>query len=183
MKAAIVTCGGLCPGLNVVIREIVMSLSYNYKVKEIYGIQFGYRGFYQYDWLPLTPEKVKTIHHLGGTILGSSRGGFDLDKIIEGLDARHINHLYVIGGDGTHNGMQKIQAEVAKRGIKMAVCGLPKTIDNDIPIIDKSFGFETSVEVFIIFFIFFNWIKIFIFIFIFLYKSLLLQTNYLFYSF
>ena len=141
------TCGGLCPGLNVVIREIVMSLFYNYKVKTVYGIQFGYRGFYQYDWLELTPEKVKTIHHLGGTILGSSRGGFDLDKIIEGLDARRVNQLYVIGGDGTHYGMQKIQAEVAKRGIKLAVCGLPKTIDNDIPIIDKSFGFETSVEV------------------------------------
>lgn len=123
-----------------------MSLNYNYKVSTIYGIQFGYRGFYQYDWLELTPEKVKSIHHLGGTILGSSRGGFDLDKIMEALEARHVNHLYVIGGDGTHNGMQKIQAESARRGVKMAVCGLPKTIDNDIPIIDKSFGFETSVE-------------------------------------
>ena len=93
VKAAIVTCGGLCPGLNVVIREIVMSLSYNYKVKEIYGIQFGYRGFYQYDWLELTPEKVKSIHHLGGTILGSSRGGFDLEKICDGLEFRHINQV------------------------------------------------------------------------------------------
>ena len=93
MKAAIVTCGGLCPGLNVVIREVVMSLFYNYKVKEIYGIQFGYRGFYSYDWLELTPEKVKSIHHLGGTILGSSRGGFDADKILEALEARHINQV------------------------------------------------------------------------------------------
>lgn len=141
------TCGGLCPGLNVVIREIVMSLYFNYKVKSIYGIQFGYKGFYMHDWIELNPDNVKTIHHLGGTILGSSRGGFDLEKIVGALESKGINQLYVIGGDGTHYGMQKLQAECTRRGLKIAVAGLPKTIDNDIPIIDKSFGFETSVEV------------------------------------
>lgn len=95
VKAAIVTCGGLCPGLNVVIRELVMSLHYNYKVSEIYGIQFGYKGFYAYDWVELTPNKVKTIHKLGGTILGSSRGGFDKEKIINSLKAKGINQVLI----------------------------------------------------------------------------------------
>lgn len=93
VKAAIVTCGGICPGINVVIREIVMSLSYNYKVKEIYGIQFGYRGFYEHEWVQLLPQSVKSIHKLGGTILGSSRGGFDLKKIIDVLKEKEINHV------------------------------------------------------------------------------------------
>jgi len=93
-KAAIVTCGGLCPGLNVVIREIVMSLSFNYEVKEIYGIHWGYKGVYsnpEKDWIRLTPKEVKTIHKQGGTILGSSRGGFDADKMLDALQERGIN--------------------------------------------------------------------------------------------
>lgn len=94
MKAAIVTCGGLCPGINVVIRELVMSLSYNYKVKEIYGIPFGYKGFYNPDeWVKLSSENVKAIHKLGGTILGSSRGGYQRDKIINILKEKGINHV------------------------------------------------------------------------------------------
>lgn len=88
MKAAIVTCGGLCPGLNVVIREVVMSLHFNYGATEIYGVQWGYKGFYtnpDKNWVKLTPTKVKNIHKLGGTILGSSRGGFNADKILDSL--------------------------------------------------------------------------------------------------
>jgi 6-phosphofructokinase len=93
VRACIVTCGGLCPGLNVVIREIFNTLYYNYKVKTIYGIKFGYKGFYSYEWEELTPQKVKDIHALGGTVLGSSRGGFDADKIIEKLLEHNINHV------------------------------------------------------------------------------------------
>ncbi len=102
-------------------------------------------GFYSYDWIELTLEKVKDIHHLGGTILGSSRGGFDGNKITDALVAKGINQVYLIGGDGTHKGIIALSEEISKRGLLIGIVGLPKTIDNDIPIIDKSFGFETSV--------------------------------------
>jgi 6-phosphofructokinase 1 len=98
VRAAIVTCGGLCPGLNVVIREIVMSLHFNYEAQEIWGVKWGYKGFYSKTvdgegdfWTPLTPSVVKNIHKLGGTLLGSSRGGFNADKILDGIEARGIN--------------------------------------------------------------------------------------------
>lgn len=146
VRAAIVTCGGLCPGLNAVIRDIVMSLCLNYKVKDVYGIQFGYKGFYSYEFMKLTPEIVQDIHNKGGTIIGSSRGGFDLNKIVQSLVDNKINQLYVIGGDGTHKGVDAIYQEIKKRKLKIAVCGLPKTIDNDLPYIDKSFGFDTAVD-------------------------------------
>ena len=93
VKACIVTCGGLCPGLNVVIREVFNSLWYNYKVKSIYGIKFGYKGFYTYDWIELSPQVVRNIHNLGGTMLGSSRGGFDLEKIINSIIEKDINQV------------------------------------------------------------------------------------------
>jgi 6-phosphofructokinase 1 len=146
VRAAIVTCGGLCPGLNVVIRELVMCLWYNYGVKHIYGIKYGFKGFYSHEWEPLTPKVVVDIHHLGGTILGSSRGGFDSEKIIQAMKDNQINQVYVVGGDGTHRGIDVLYREIARQQLAISVCGIPKTIDNDIPIIDKSFGFETSVE-------------------------------------
>lgn len=150
VKACIVTCGGLCPGLNVVIREIVMSLKYNYEVNEVYGIPFGYRGFYDkgknYEWIPMTPQTVKSIHKVGGTILGSSRGGFDADKIIDALEAKGINQVYIIGGDGTHRGINALVKRAFERKVMISFAGVPKTIDNDIPLIDYSFGFHTSVE-------------------------------------
>ena len=150
VKAAIVTCGGLCPGLNVVIREIVMSLWFNYEVKEIYGIKWGYKGFYtdvEQNWVKLGPEHVSDVHKLGGTFLGSSRGGFDGDKIINSLLERGIKQVYIIGGDGTHRGINALSKMAADRGVEIAFAGIPKTIDNDIPIIDSSFGFATSCEV------------------------------------
>ena len=111
VKAAIVTCGGLCPGLNVVIREIVMSLWYNYEVKEIYGIKWGYKGFYtdiEKNWIKLHPSTVSHIHKEGGTMLGSSRGGFDGDKIINALLEKGISQVYIVGGDGTHRGINAL---------------------------------------------------------------------------
>lgn len=95
VKAAIVTCGGICPGVNVVIREIVMSLYYNYKVHEIYGIPHGYKGFYSEEWIQLHPDKIKTLHHFGGTFLGTSRGGFNLEKILEALLKKGINQVKI----------------------------------------------------------------------------------------
>lgn len=146
VRAAIVTCGGLCPGLNTVIRELVMCLSYSYRVKTIYGVPNGYRGTYENEYLELTPKTVSSIHMRGGTILGSSRGGFNLDKILEGLAKRGVNQLYVIGGDGSHRGALSIYKGALERKMLLAVVAVPKTIDNDVPIIDKSFGFDTAVE-------------------------------------
>ena len=146
VKAAIVTCGGLCPGLNVVIREIVMSLWFNYGVRDIFGVKWGYHGFHNSeDIIRLNPKVVKNLHHHGGTFLGSSRGGFDQEKIVKACKEKGINQLYIIGGDGTHRGIYKLYEYVTEQCDKIAICGIPKTIDNDIPIIDKSFGFDTAV--------------------------------------
>ncbi len=146
-KVAIVTCGGLCPGLNVVIRELVMSLWYNYGVRTINGIKFGYGGIQDEKcWLTLTPKDVCNIHLQGGTILGTSRGGFDGPKIVEALNNKGINMMYLIGGDGTHRGIMALGNELKKTNTKIIIAGIPKTIDNDIPLIDRSFGFESSIE-------------------------------------
>lgn len=140
VKAAIATCGGLCPGLNDVVEELVEVLYYNYGVDDIYGVRMGYRGFHQSQYQPmmkLTPESVEGIHNLGGTVLGSSRGGFDHVKILDACIANGINQLYLIGGDGTHRAADIIYKHARDRGLKMTVVGIPKTIDNDIGTIDK----------------------------------------------
>ncbi|KAJ0581147.1 putative 6-phosphofructokinase [Helianthus annuus] len=146
VHACIVTCGGLCPGLNTVIREIVASLHDMYGVTRIEGIEGGYRGFYSRNTIQLTPKKVNGIHKRGGTIIGTSRGGYDNNKIVSSIQDRGINQVYIIGGDGTQKGASAIYEEVRRRGLQVAVVGIPKTIDNDIPVIDKSFGFDTAVE-------------------------------------
>ncbi|XP_010541000.1 PREDICTED: ATP-dependent 6-phosphofructokinase 1 isoform X2 [Tarenaya hassleriana] len=144
--ACIVTCGGLCPGLNTVTREIVCGLAYMYGVKRILGIDGGYRGFYAKNTVPLDPKVVNDIHKRGGTVLGTSRGGHDTAKIVDSIQDRGINQVYIIGGDGTQKGAAVIFEEIRRRGLKVAVAGIPKTIDNDIPVIDRSFGFDTAVE-------------------------------------
>ncbi|XBH97326.1 hypothetical protein VPH35_127011 [Triticum aestivum] len=126
--------------------EIVCGLSDMYGVTKILGIQGGYRGFYARNTIDLTPKSVNDIHKRGGTILGSSRGGHDTMKIVDSIQYRGINQVYVIGGDGSQRGAGVIFEEVRKRGLKVAVAGIPKTIDNDIPVIDKSFGFDSAVE-------------------------------------
>ncbi|KAM5579215.1 ATP-dependent 6-phosphofructokinase 6-like [Rosa sericea] len=146
VRACIVTCGGLCPGLNTVIREIVCGLYHMYGVHRILGIEGGYRGFYARNTIPLTPKVVNDIHKRGGTILGTSRGGHDTSKIVDSIQDRGINQVYILGGDGTQKGASVIFEECRRRGLKVAVAGIPKTIDNDIPVIDKSFGFDTAVE-------------------------------------
>jgi len=149
-KAAIVSCGGLCPGLNNVIRDITMGLYYNYGVTEIYGIRYGYRGFiekYGYEPIKLTPDVVDDLHTKGGTILASSRGSQPKSEIVDFLEKHNINILFAIGGDGTLKGAHQIYEEITKRGAKISVIGLPKTIDNDIAFISKTFGFETAVSV------------------------------------
>lgn len=146
VRACIVTCGGLCPGLNTVIREIVYSLYHMYGVTRVLGIDGGYKGFYARNTIPLTPKVVNDIHKRGGTILGTSRGGHDTSKIVHSIQDRGINQVYIIGGDGTQKGASVIFEEIRRRGLKVVVAGIPKTIDNDIPVIDRSFGFDTAVE-------------------------------------
>lgn len=149
-KAAIVTCGGLCPGLNNVIRSIVMELYYRYNVKRIIGIKYGYEGFipsYNHPIVELTPKLVEQIHLFGGTILGSSRGEQKVSEIVDAIENININILFCIGGDGTLRGAAAITEEIEKRKLKIAVVGIPKTIDNDINYIEKSFGFETAFSI------------------------------------
>ncbi|MQL84490.1 hypothetical protein Taro_016994 [Colocasia esculenta] len=146
VRACIVTCGGLCPGLNTVIREIVCGLSDMYGVHRVLGIEGGYKGFYARNTIPLTPKSVNDIHKRGGTVLGTSRGGHDTLKIVDHIEDREINQVYIIGGDGTQKGASLIFEEIRNRCLKVSIVGIPKTIDNDIEVIDKSFGFDTAVE-------------------------------------
>ena len=149
-RAGIVTCGGLCPGFNDVIRSIVMELHFHYGVRRIHGFCNGYQGFipkYKRPVLELTPQSVSQIHEHGGTILGTSRGEQDPGEIVDCLERMGINLLFVIGGDGTLRGAQAICREIEARNAKIAVVGIPKTIDNDIMFIDQSFGFQTAFSV------------------------------------
>ena len=149
VKAAIVTCGGLCPGLNDVIRAIVMELHHGYKAPTVLGIRFGLEGFipkYEHEILELTPSTVSDIHTFGGTILGTSRGPQSSEEIVDTLERLNINMLFVLGGDGSMKAASAIHQEVTKRDRKIAVVGIPKTIDNDINFISRSFGFETAVD-------------------------------------
>ena len=149
-KVAIVSCGGLCPGLNNVIRSLVNQLFYRYKVKNIIGIQYGFEGFirkYKHPVIDLTPECVENIHLFGGTILGTSRGKQDIGLIVDRLSELNIDILFCIGGDGTMRGAHAIYEEITSRKLKISVAGIPKTIDNDINLIDKSFGFESAFTI------------------------------------
>ncbi|XP_031488219.1 ATP-dependent 6-phosphofructokinase 6-like [Nymphaea colorata] len=146
VSACIVTCGGLCPGLNTVVRELVCGLYHMYGVTRVFGIEGGYKGFYSRNTITLTPKVVNDIHKRGGTILGTSRGGQITKRIVDSIQDRGINQVYIIGGDGTQKGALDIYEEIKSRGLKISVVGIPKTIDNDIAIIDKSFGFDTAVE-------------------------------------
>jgi len=150
LRCAIVSCGGLCPGVNDVIRAIVLSLYFNYGLRNIYGIRYGFQGFistYGHDIMELTPESVAHIHERGGTILGSSRGPQDIVSIVDALERMNVGLLFTIGGDGTMAASAKITDEIYKRRLKIGVIGIPKTIDNDIYLIDRSFGFETAVSI------------------------------------
>jgi 6-phosphofructokinase 1 len=146
-KCAVVTCGGLCPGLNDVIRGLVMTLTYSYGVTTIYGIPCGYEGFvdrYKHPIVNLTPKFVSNIHNDGGSVLGTSRGPQAREEIVDKLVQLGVDILFVIGGDGTLRGASGIVEEISRRGLGISVVGVPKTIDNDLEYIDKSFGFETA---------------------------------------
>ena len=150
LRCALVTCGGLCPGLNDIIRSIVLELHYGYGVRNIYGIRYGLQGFvpeFGHDVIDLTPEAVTNIHERGGSVLGSSRGPQDVSDIVDCLERMNVGILFMIGGDGTLMAATRIADVIQQRNLKISVVGVPKTIDNDIYLVSRSFGFETAVDV------------------------------------
>lgn len=148
--AGICTCGGLCPGLNDVIRAIVRCLWNRYGVRTIYGMRYGFRGFFEEEGQPplmLNPDNVDEIHKIGGSFLGTSRGGGQrVSDIVDTIQRLKMNMMFIIGGDGTQRGSLDIACEIERRGLQCAVVGVPKTVDNDLQFIDRSFGFETAVQ-------------------------------------
>ena len=150
MRCALVTCGGLCPGLNDIIRSIVLELYYGYGVRNIYGIRYGLQGFipkYGHDVMDLKPEAVLNILEIGGSVLGSSRGPQEIGEIVDSLERMSISALFMIGGDGTLKAAIKIADAVFERGLKISIVGIPKTIDNDIYLVSRSFGFDSAVDI------------------------------------
>lgn len=148
-RAGIVTCGGLCPGLNNVIRSLFLELNFAYGVKEVVGFQGGYKGLdpdCKNNPIKLTAELVDKINKQGGTMLGTSRGPVDMSRAIDNLIARGINILFTIGGDGTQRGGNALFQEAKKRGYDLSVVGIPKTVDNDVAFVERSFGYLTAVE-------------------------------------
>ena len=149
VKAAVVSCGGLCPGINDVLRALVMELHFRYGVRNIIGVRYGFQGLiprYGHEFMELTPDVVKDIQDLGGSILSSSRGSQDIGEMVDSLERMNINLFFVIGGDGTMKAAQLITEETARRKLKIGVIGIPKTIDNDLVLIQKSFGFDTAIS-------------------------------------
>ena len=147
-KAAIVSCGGLCPGINNVIRGLVLELTFNYGIGQILGIRYGYQGLNPNAGRPpvtLTTESVEGIQHRGGTILGSSRGHQDPKTTVQFLVDNEIDVLFCIGGDGTQRGAHAMADEIARRKLPIAIVGIPKTLDNDIKFCFRTFGFFSAV--------------------------------------
>ena len=148
-KAAIVTCGGLCPGINDVIRSIIMELFYRYGVRNAVGIKYGFQGLipkYGHQVIDLTPDIVKDIHTSGGSILSSSRGMQEPVEMVNTLKRMNIDILFCVGGDGTMRCARFIADEIAKRNLNISIIGIPKTIDNDLTLIQKTFGFDTAIS-------------------------------------
>lgn len=148
-RAGIVTCGGLCPGLNNVIRSLFLELNHGYGVQEVLGFRRGYQGLDPArgpEPVLLTADLVDDIHREGGTMLGTSRGPVEAGCVLDNLVKRGVNVLFTVGGDGTQRGAEDIYQESRKRGYPLAVVGVPKTIDNDVPYVSRSFGYQTAVE-------------------------------------
>jgi 6-phosphofructokinase 1 len=149
VRAAIVTCGGLCPGLNNVVRSVFLALYHNYGVKNVFGVRYGYEGLNPaagHSLIPITTDFVEHIQEEGGSVLGTSRGPQPAEVIVDFLVSQKINMLFCVGGDGTQRGAHSVYEEVRKRGLPISIIGIPKTIDNDIMYVDRTFGLSTAIE-------------------------------------
>ncbi len=149
-RAGIVTCGGLCPGLNNVIRSVFLELHHHYGVQEVLGFRYGYQGLDPergQEPILLTSDFVEDIHQEGGTVLGTSRGPVDPARAVDNLIRRKVNILFAVGGDGTQRGARDLFLEARRRSYALAVVGIPKTVDNDVPFVARTFGYLTAVEV------------------------------------
>ena len=148
-KVAIVTCGGLCPGLNNVIRSVYLQLHYHYGVPAVMGVRYGYSGFSPEAVAPplwLNGEMVNNIHQLGGTLLGTSRGPISPDIVVDFLEQRGVSILFAVGGDGTQRGAHALVTEIQRRKLPMSIIGIPKTIDDDVQYVNRSFGYFTAIQ-------------------------------------
>jgi 6-phosphofructokinase 1 len=148
-KVAVVTCGGLCPGLNNVIRSLYLQLHYHYGVPAVMGIRYGYSGFSPEASTPpmwLNAEIVNHIHQMGGTLLGTSRGPVSADIVVDFLEQRGVSILFTVGGDGTQRGAHDIVTEIQRRKLPISVIGIPKTIDDDVQYVTRSFGYFTAIQ-------------------------------------
>ena len=149
LKAAIVTCGGMCPGINSLIRAIVLQLHHIYGVRNIVGVRYGLQGFipsFGHDLMELNPGAVHDMHGRGGSFLGMSRGGQPIEEVVDTLERQNVSVLFMIGGDGTLHAAKEVFEEISARGLKTGVVAIPKTIDNDIGYVERTFGFQTAVE-------------------------------------
>jgi 6-phosphofructokinase 1 len=149
-RAGIVTCGGLCPGLNNVIRSLFLELHYGYGVAEVVGFRDGYSGLDPdrgMEPVRITPEFVESIHRKGGTILGTSRDPVDIGKAVDNLITRNANILFTVGGDGTQRSANDLYQEARRRrGHALSVVGVPNTVDNDVGFVFRASGYSTAVE-------------------------------------
>ncbi len=148
-RAGIVTCGGLCPGLNDVIRSLFNELKYAYGIEDVIGFRGGYQGLdpdCSNKPIHLTNDFVDDIHKDGGTVLGTSRGPVDIERAVDNLINLGVNILFTIGGDGTQRGGNALYQEAKKREYPLSVVGIPKTIDNDVAFVSRTFGYVTAVE-------------------------------------
>ena len=146
----ILTAGGDCPGLNAAIRGIGKTAILQYGMT-VHGFVGGYQGLMNRESVELTERNLSGLLTLGGTILGTSRekpfkkaaGSVDdkPDKIKKTFEALGLDCLVCIGGNGT----QKTAWKLAKEGLP--VVGIPKTIDNDVWGTDRTFGFDTAVDI------------------------------------
>ena len=150
VHAGLVTCGGLCPGMNNVIRGLVMQLWFSYGVRRIHGFRYGYEGLSttpSHASVELSPDQVRDVHQQGGTFLGSSRGNPPVEEMVDTMVRMGINVMFCIGGDGTMRGAEAIYEEISRRQLQIALIGVPKTIDNDLRYIERTFGFQTAVSI------------------------------------
>jgi phosphofructokinase-like protein len=145
VKVGLLTAGGDCPGLNAVIRAVTRKCLNG--GHEVVGIRRGYRGLATRDYLPLDMRAVSGILPLGGTILSTSsfdpfRESDGVRRVKDAVAEDGFDAVVAIGGEHTMSITRKLCEEE-----RLGIVGVPKTIDNDVPCTDFTFGFDTAVQI------------------------------------